>query len=138
MKWSRTDTMYMVGAPRWTNRLCSLRVPDAVAQGVARGRHAEHDLGQLLEIALARDQTVEHRIVEHRQRQLHAPARVPPRALRLGQASHLRGLQRKSLRMKGLAERQGDGLTSVPAQLHDRRLEPRNLQGEPEPVPRTA
>ena len=58
-------------------------IPNAMAQRVAGvGRKLRHLGRQFLELALARNQHVELVVGEHRQRELHPPARVPSRALR--------------------------------------------------------
>src|SRR5262249_47336422 len=65
-------------SPCWS----SLSVTNTVAQGVAGAiRQSSHDIRQMLEFALASDQRIEHRVIQHRNRELHATAMVPSRPL---------------------------------------------------------
>src|SRR5262245_26618155 len=103
----------------------AMLIPDPMTQRVAgRVRDPRHDLGERVEFALTRDQLIEHRIREQRQRKLHPPPRVPPRALRRRDCADLRRSDRQTPRMEHFAERDRDLLSTVPAHLDYGRFEP--------------
>ena len=107
--------------------------------GVARrGRELRHHARQIVERALAGDQDVERRIGEHRQRQLHASPRVPPRALRRGDRTDLRRLDRQPACVERFTEPYVDRLIPVPAHLDDDRLERREAEREAQAGGRSA
>src|SRR5579885_3098285 len=137
-----TSTTYVAPCSRWAGpntsprRLCAimmwsrtvtLYITDPVAESVAAGEHG-HDLRQRVERALAADQRVERGIGQQRQRERHPAPAIPSRAVRRRDMSDLRRRQRQAARVERFAEAQRNGTISIPAQLHDVRLEP----GEPQ------
>src|ERR1700687_3490952 len=122
MKWSRTETLYIEETPL---------IADTMAQRVAR-RCGElgHHLRQRVELAFTCDQGVERRVAEQREREPHPSGRVPARPLRGCHPPDLRRLQCQPPRVKRSAERERNGLASVPAHLDDRCLEPGDPQCE--------
>ena len=64
-----------------------------------------------------RDERVEHRIGEKRQRFLKSPPMGPTRPTRGCDLTHLRGLQRETQRMERAAERELHRGVAVPAEL---------------------
>ena len=95
---------------------------------VAAGGEPRHHLRQIVEAALAGDEHVERGIGEQRQREAHAAACVPSRALRRRDAADLRRSDRQPPSVERFAERHGHRAIAVPAQLDDRRLERGDLE----------
>src|SRR5262245_62128459 len=126
MIWSVTSTAYTGSS---SGRFVRRRIADQLADHVGIRTENRRELRrQLVERQRRRDQQVEHRIAEQRERRRKPPSMAPARPMGGRDLADLARDEPQPTAMERFAEWQRDIASPVPAQLDDARL----LAGQPQ------